>query len=256
MSQYVYAIGQITPRFPRLSVEKEFHQALGRTDTRGLTDRQAMHAALSRPELRYLVRQMCWVMTIEGLDTYILLPRDSMDFAMLIEALRAAPSRMDVDVVIGVKGAIAPPELCNGLTVPVVVFDQIYSFDRDSLIGSIPRPAKASAKDFAASAEEVFDRLMQMADNAGSADEHRALNYLAVRYPAVYASAAEAFARNASLSGIDVRLSRLSITRRILDVIFSYTDRATDVVDKVFVRVDVTEEFPFLVTKLSPYHDR
>ena len=26
--------------------------------------------------------------------------------------------------------------------------------------------------------------------------------------------------------------------------------------EKFFVRVDVTEEFPFLVTKMSPYYDR
>jgi hypothetical protein len=32
-----------------------------------------------------------------------------------------------------------------------------------------------------------------------------------------------------------------------------YRDSQTD---KSFVRVDVTEEFPFLVTKLSPYIDR
>ena len=30
----------------------------------------------------------------------------------------------------------------------------------------------------------------------------------------------------------------------------------THFVEKFFVRVDVTEEFPFLVTKLSPYYDR
>ena len=41
-----------------------------------------------------------------------------------------------------------------------------------------------------------------------------------------------------------------------MDVIFSFTDRATDVVEKFFTRVDVTEEFPFLVTKMSPYFDR
>ncbi|WP_157537724.1 cyanobactin maturation protease PatG family protein [Kitasatospora azatica] len=39
-------------------------------------------------------------------------------------------------------------------------------------------------------------------------------------------------------------------------VLFSFTDRHTDVTEKHFVRVDVTEEFPFLVTKLSPYYDR
>ena len=42
----------------------------------------------------------------------------------------------------------------------------------------------------------------------------------------------------------------------IVDVIFSYTNRNTDVVEKFFVRVDVTEEFPFLVTKMSPYYER
>lgn len=41
----------------------------------------------------------------------------------------------------------------------------------------------------------------------------------------------------------------------ILDVIFSYSHRQTDVTEKHFVRVDVTEQFPFLVTKLSPYYD-
>jgi hypothetical protein len=48
----------------------------------------------------------------------------------------------------------------------------------------------------------------------------------------------------------------LSGERNIVDAIFSFTDRATDVVEKQFLRVDVTEEFPFLVTKLSPYYDR
>ena len=41
-----------------------------------------------------------------------------------------------------------------------------------------------------------------------------------------------------------------------MEVVFSFTDRQTDVVEKSFVRVDVTEEFPFLVTKMSPFVDR
>ena len=97
---------------------------------------------------------------------------------------------------------------------------------------------------------------MQMADNAGATDEHRALNYLAVRYQAIYANAADAFARNAAMTAVDVAPSRLSSTRKIVDIIFTYTNRNTDVDEKYFVRVDVTEEFPFLVTKLSPYYDR
>jgi hypothetical protein len=42
----------------------------------------------------------------------------------------------------------------------------------------------------------------------------------------------------------------------MVEVMFSFTNRATDVVKKFFTRVDVTEEFPFLVTRMSPYFDR
>lgn len=110
-----------------------------------------------------------------------------------MEALRPNPTPSDLDVVIGMMGPIAPPEMCNGLTVPVVVFDQIYSFDRNALIKAIPKPEKSSMKEFGPAAEEVFDRIIQMADNAGTAFGDRALNYLAVRYQAIYAKAAEYF---------------------------------------------------------------
>jgi hypothetical protein len=256
MPAYVYAVGRIEPRFPTLSVEKEFAQATGRAETVGLSDRQALHKVLSEGQNRYLVRQLCWVLTIESLDTYILTPRDPADLDLLVEALRPMPRLTDVDVVAGMRGPIAPPEMCNGLMVPIVVFDQIYSFDIDSLIKSLPRPEKVVAKDFEAMAEELLYRIMQMADNAGATDEHRALNYLAVRYPTAYATAAEAFDRNSSLTAVDVRPSPLSGARRIVEVIFSYTNRQTDVTEKFFCRVDVTEEFPFLVTKMTPYYDR
>jgi hypothetical protein len=254
---FIYALGRIEPRFPSPAVEKEFAQAVGkRTDTAGLTDRQTLHSVLSKREYRYLTRQLCWVLTIQGLETYLLQPRDPADIELLVEAIRAAPSPNDIDVVIGMRGPIALPEMCNGLMVPIVAFDQIYSFDRESLIKSIPKPERAKAKEFTAAATELFERIMQMTDNAGATDENRALNYLAVRYPAIYAKAAEEFAANASLSAVEVRPSPLSNTRKVVDVIFSFTNRNTDVTDKFFVRCDMTEEFPFPVTKMSPYYDR
>ena len=97
---------------------------------------------LSKPESRYLARQLCWVLTIQGLETYLVQPRDPRDFDRLVEAIRPRPSPLDIDVVIGMRGPIAPPEFCNGLMVPIVVFDQLYSFDRDALIKAIPRPEK------------------------------------------------------------------------------------------------------------------
>jgi hypothetical protein len=253
---YVYALGKVEWRFPKQSVEKEFAQATGRTETAGQTDREAIHTVLTQRQNRYLVRQLCWVLTIEGLETYILVPRDPADLDLLVEAVRPAPGPFDIDIIIGMRGSIAPPELCNGLMLPIVVFDQIYSFDRSALIQNIPRPETIPSKQFTQTCEELFERIMQMADNAGTTDEHRALNYCAVRYPVIYAKAAEAYGQSCSLTGMEVRPSTLSSTRKIVDVIFSYTNRNTDFTEKFFVRVDVSEEFPFLVTKLSPYYDR
>ena len=253
---FVYAIGRVEARFSNLSTEKEFAQATGREHTAGKTDRQTFHAVLSKRENRYLVRQLCWVLSIQGLDTYLLQPRDPADVDVLVEAIRPAPSPNDIDVVIGVRGPVAPPELCNGLTVPIVAFEQIYSFDRDALIKAIPTPKKTDADQFGQAAEELFTRIMQLTDNAGATDEHRALNYLAMRYPAIYATTAEEFSRDFSLTGVDVRRSALSSTRSIVDVIFAYTNRNTDFTEKFFVRCDLTEQFPFLVTKMSPYYDR
>jgi hypothetical protein len=256
---YVYALGSIEPTFPDISVEKEFAQVIRRSDTKGLTNRQAIAEVLSKRENRYLARQVCWVMKIEKLETYILLPRDPADFELLIGAVRPSPNPSDVDVVIGHRGPLATAGMCNGLQAYIVAFDQLYSFDRDALIKAIPRPEKMPAKEataFASAAEEVFDRIQQSADNAGATDEHRAINYLAVRYDAIYALTADAHARNNSLQEVNVHPSRLSGLRKIMDVVFTYTNRGTDVTEKYFARVDVTGEFPFMVTKLSPYYDR
>jgi len=198
---YVYAIGQVEARFPSLSAEKEFAQATTRTETSRKTDQQTFHAVLSKPENRYLVRQLCWVLTIQGLETYLLVPHDAADIDLLVEAIRPVPTPNDIDVVIGVLGGIAPPTMCNGLMVPIVTFDQLYSFDRETLITAVrteltrtvAKSEKATAAELDSAAEELFNRIIQVTDNAGSTDEHRALNYLAMRCPTIYAQAAEKF---------------------------------------------------------------
>lgn len=256
LQPYVYVIGHIEPRFPLISVEKEAWQAIKREPGAAKdTDRQAMLKVLKDPANRYLVRQLCWVLSVHGIDTYILVPRDPADYQLLVDAYRAEPNPGDLELVIGLRSQNAPPSMCNGLTVPIVMFDQIYPFDRKSLLNAIPQP-KDPPSNFIHAAEEMFDRIMHQSDNAGAADADRALNYLAVRYGRIYETGAREFERNASFTSIDVLSSPLSGTRRIVDVVFAFTSRDTDVVTKHFVRVDVTDEFPFLVTKLSPYYDR
>lgn len=263
---YVYSIGRIEPRFPNLSVEREFSQvrALEKRATAGKTEQETLYLMLSK--YRYLSRQMCYVLTVQGVETYILQPDDPADFQLLlVEALRPSvdPAEIRFDVVIGVRGRLAQSERCAGLMIPMVSFDQIYSFSKSSLLESIPVPnsfgetaRKADPLAFRRSSEEVFDRIIQLGDNAGATDEHRALNYAAVRHPGVYARVAQEHADNRSLTAVEVRRSGFGSARSVMDVIFAFTDRANDVVEKYFCRVDVTGEFPFLVTKLSPYYER
>lgn len=253
---YVYALGRVQPQFSNLGAQQEFAQVVARTDTAGKTDQQVFQAVVTARANRYLARQLCWVFTVQGIETYLLLPRDPADLELLLETVRKEPSGDDIDLVVGLRGPMASPEACNGLMVPIVGFDQIYSFDRNDLIEAIPRSDNTAAEEFGPAAEELFTRIMQLTDNAGATSEHRALNFLAMRYSAIYGKTVEQFARDFSLTGVEARPSPLSSTRNIVEVIFSFTNRSTDFTEKFFVRVDVTEEFPFLTSKLSPYFDR
>jgi hypothetical protein len=249
---FVYAIGNIEIRFPSLGVEKEFAQASGRTDTAGLSDQQVLQRVLAEPQNRYLIRQVCWVFTIEGMETYLLQPREAADYDLLLEAVRSNPRRQDVDVVVGLRGPLAPPTMCNGLSVPIVGFSQIYSFDRENFAQAVPVPEGEEAEGFSDKVNEIFDRILRVADNAGNSDEHRALNYVATRYPAIYNLGSQQFGEGNSLTAIETAPSRLSGTRRIINVVFVFTNRQTQVMDRYSVRVDVTEEFPFLASALTP----
>jgi hypothetical protein len=261
MAGYVYAIGKVVHRFPTKSLELELAQATGRRDegeTKSLTNAEVAYKILTDPANRYIARQICYVLNIEGLETYILVPSDPLDFDRLAQALRPAPNVGDIDVIIGRRGPMASPEMCNGLVIPIVIVDQIYSFDRDTLMKAIPkRKEKGTSEDqFKKTGTALFNHIIQIADNAGAIDEHRALNYLAVRYDEIYHRTQLLQDENYSFTGVDIRRSRLSGTRKIVDIIFSYENRANRTIQRWFVRVDVTEEFPFLVSPMQEYFER
>jgi hypothetical protein len=258
-SSYVYAIGKVVHRFPNRSLERELAQVIGRKperETKDLTRPEVAHKVLIDPDNRYIARQICYVLNIEGLETYILVPSNPLDIDRLAQAIRPAPAPGDIDVIIGRRGPIASPQMCNGLMVPIVTVDHIYSFDRDTLIESIPKRKGESEEQFKKTANAIFDHIIQIADNTGATDDHRALNYLAVRYDEIYHRTQLLQGENYSFTAIEVRPSRLSGTRKIVDVIFSYENRANRAIQKWFVRVDVTEEFPFLFSPLQEYFER
>ena len=256
---YVYAIGNVVYRFPSKSLEMELAQVIGNRsekETKGLTREEISYQALIDPTNRYLARQLCYVMKIENIETYILIPTDPLDIDKFAQAVRPIPDPRDIDVIIGRRGPIASPETCNGLMLPIVMVDQIYSFDRQSLIKAIPRKTGTSNEQFSKTSSVLFNQILQIADNAGATNEHRALNYLAVRYEKIYEQTQLMQDQNYSFTGVEVRPSRLSGLRNVVDVIISYENRSNRAVRKWFIRVDVTEEFPFLVSPIQEYFER
>ena len=251
---YVCVLGQIEARFPNRSIEKGYVQILERSKSANFEHQQAFYSVLSQPENRYLARKLSGILTKEGVPIYILLPTGPEDLDILLDAIRPSACSLDRQVVVGRKGPVAPPEMC-GLEVPMVLVDHLYSLEYNDFIKSI-RSESVTDEKFKAIARETFLRMMQLADNIGSTDKHRALNYLSVRYPAIYVKAAEELERNFLLTSVNAIFSRLSDNRKIVSVIQSFTNKETGAVEKYFVRVDLTEEFPFIVTKMAPYYDR
>lgn len=259
-ASFVFAIGKIGFRFPNRSLEMELYQAIGQQpqgENKGLSKHEIDFKILTDPNYRYIARQLCWTLSIENLETYVLLPQDPFDIDRLAQALRPNPDVGDIDVLIGSLGPISPPELCNGLMLPTVMVDQVYSFDREELLKAIPRKDGLDEKQFKKTSSAMFNKIIQIADNAGSTDDHRALNYLAVRYGEIYNTTQRMQDDNYTLTRIEVHPSRLSSSRKVVNVVFTYENYVNrSAARQYFTRVDVTEEFPFLISPMQEGFER
>jgi len=264
-SGFVYAIGTVEAEYPNVAIEREMQaiaHALGVQTTpdadmpmKQTEDRTWQHAVLSkdRKMTRYLARQLSWRLTIEDSPVFVLNPRCPSDFDELIDCLarpkypkanpgkgkRAGKGRstfidppfgppQDLDVVVGVRGSQTP----DGIE---VLMDQVFTMQ--------PVPG-------------LGEHFVQMADNWGLSDEDRAYNFLVARYELTAQNIA-GIHKDYKLTGVPTFSSRLSGSAgRIVRAVFTYSGDNTALEEKYFVRVDVTHEFPFIVTTWHPYLER
>lgn len=271
-SGFVYTIGTIEADYPSVAIEREI-QALAHTllpaswqpntavPTKPTEDRSWQHAVLTanRDMTRYIARQLIWRLTVEDYPAFVLRLRDPRDFDLLVDSLgrskypkpdggdgetkagskrkakRSVPSDFpigppqDLDVVVGVTGS----QTRAGLEVLV---DQIFQI----------RP-----RQLAPGGLEIF---AQLSDNYGLTDEDRAYNFLAARYTITPEDLDEI--KELGLRSVPIISSRLSgNTGRVVRVIFTMRN-AHAVEKKYFVRVDVSDRFPFIVTPWQEYLER
>jgi hypothetical protein len=252
---FIYSIGNIRPVFPSKSVQNEFNQITGRTGT-AVPDNRLIFEVLSQGDNLYLAREMCWVFQVQGVDVYLVKPRTYVELNEIVMSLQPLPGDIKFSAIIGPRGPIAGPEVCNGLQLPMAVCKQFDHFTFNEFVNAIVAETQVD-KTVAAS---MFQQMLQLADNAGETDEHRAINYLTLRYMGLYIMAADMLDPKRtpgapySLLGVVIRPSKSQGTRKIMDVIFNYEERDTSEKIYWFCKVDVTGQFPFLVSKLNRYY--
>jgi hypothetical protein len=118
----VYVLGSIDPRSPDPAIDNEI-EALA-TDlslpSGDVTNPVWLHSVLARDEARYIARELCWILTVERQDAYILKVRDPQDYSELINGLRHPRAPVgtfatDPQVIVGAKG---PDAHCGDASLP------------------------------------------------------------------------------------------------------------------------------------------
>jgi hypothetical protein len=237
---------------PTLGIEREFQQRERQSidaTRKGSREKRMAEVLRKNP---HLARSVCFLLSVGGMPAYVIVPTSRDVLECILNAIEKKPTDTPWALVVGRAGPMASPSVCGGIIAPVVYCDQLYEFTTNELVGSLVEtlepvtrakglePARVSAL-----GEELFDRIAASIDNVGLLDSHRALNYLLVQHPGLFLAYAE---RNelAVLDSIETRLTDSPGLRRVVTVVLTFLDRATGVPERVFTRVDTTEEWPFL----------
>jgi len=250
-------------------VEKEFAQAAGSPLTGGAADINLLREVLQDPENSYLGRHLCWIFSAQHIEAFVLAPRGDADIARLMEAVPSADAESVLNVVVGQSSEVKSRCTVPGL--PTITFEQLLTFtssdfsqalldaDREMASAadseSAPEATDASSRDEdRAVIRDLFDRLTRRSDNRGISDEHRALNYVALRYPRFYSAILAGRREGKALASVEA-LPAASTDRRMVAVRATLRNRRTDIIERYRCLVDVTEVFPFLVTSLELTYD-
>lgn len=254
--EFIYAIGKFDVRFPTLGIEREFQQREARmeaeiaaTASRGARTRAILEANA------HLARNVCYVFTVGGLPAYVIVPTSVQQAPELLSAIEHMDDADHWCVLIGRRGALAPPATCAGIVAPIVACDQLYTFSMDEWIDSLQarvEPAlkakKVAREGFSASARELFVQITRSTENIGATQAHRALNYFVMQHPGLFLAVSER-AGAQRLQKIETRLILGLGIREQVGVIATFVDVTTGVTDRLFTRIDVTEEWPFVADR-------
>lgn len=260
-TRYVYAVGVLRPVYPSRSLHEEMLQAADRSEAPG-PGNQLDFQVMRLGENVHVARDVCFVLQVGGMDTYLVKPRSYLELYEMVNDLQQQETSNEplYAVIVGLMGSLAPPEACGGRQLPVVVCNQYMSFTQTAMVAALQGSKPAGEIDGAVAQDMLRRMVLDAPDDAGEMPEHRALNYLALQYPDIYAQATS-YLQPTSLNnpwqqvmyfaGARAQPAEVQGTRVVMDIVLTYRERHTQDRLESTCKVDVTGQFPFLVTPLA-----
>lgn len=262
----VYAWGTVRARFPSLSVEKEFYQAMGDGDATfdiddetGLINlnldpalNKSLYPVLSKPENVYLAREMCWILqSPAGTDAFLVLPAEDHQLTALIDAIQPDSGGNAVSYALIGRTEAGGNPICGLVGMSGVNLANLFTppaADPSKLVPS------ADSDNLDAMVAEV----LTLAGNSGQGAENRALNYVVLNYAELYQTfydlrytAQVANPDGYSMVAAATRPRPSRDGRVLVDVVFEFQGQDSGAVKSWFCSVDVTTDFPFIAIELQ-----
>jgi hypothetical protein len=274
---YIYAVGYIHAKFPNLSLEKEFNQAKTLADknspllpdvnddvalahaNRNKNLNSELYGTLIKPENNYIAREMNWTFSnSDGNETYKVIPPSHQGLYELISAL--APNSSDKN-----KGGndVAQQVIIIGVEsreTDSLAFSHIIPVSQESITQSISQAAGTTSINNTYMTELVSE-ILSLNGNDGYNHGDRALNYALYNNWPIYQKAYELLYASSSNGPnpngyqlVNVRiLGDSSSNRLVAKLVFDFQGINTGASQSWYCAVDVSGEYPFLLTDMARF---
>lgn len=291
--EFIYVLGQVKADFPSMGVQREFERCwlAIEKDKPGSpflpaeyqpgpepawgdkSDQEVIFQILSSRRYRYLARELKWTLInsycINSLkqslfenDIYLLEPSEY-NMSALVGAMKSqckcsGECQCDPDslrpetLIVGISRLAHSGDL-NKLTI-----HKVKQMDPEKLSDQIK---DITRYDSSMDIKQVIEDIHALADNEGNTDQDRAVNYVLCNNPLIYIKTQDIYYANserrntqpqARFMGIRTQAER-SGERHFVKVVFDYQHLNSGATESWCSLVDVTDEYPFLLTGFKPY---
>jgi hypothetical protein len=245
-----YAIGHLEPRFASLGVEKEFQQLAAALGTERNVSYDSLEEIVGSESGSYLLDHLCWIFRVHGSDVFFVQPWDRDEKFRLLAMSSAGNNDERFDVIVGAAAFSLPTPSCVSSGLPAVYPAQVFSFTFEDFIANVPRPTDGGSDVFPSIVRSVLQHSLNRVQNFDTMDADRAINYLTLRYPDIYATADSLAGARWELERIETSIVQSREARQIVTARYVFGSDVGSRRRTFECRVDVTDVFPFLASSL------